>query len=214
MDENNNWRYCVAGDIVRTRIDKDRVFRYGTSELFGYTKVYLSRNFFEDPGEEISIIGYTMSNQYQVVKVAPECIENIRCSKTYKPSVLNIMGDSELSGCWWDNTPEEKQSAEEFVRLWKARQSEVRRHRIYVTPEEHFRDSSYYEFYADFENPYLSGQYMTHLRSNRKYRGKAIIIREIYTKKTDTGEIITEGNVISVLSSIGEFFPVEEYEFT
>lgn len=214
MDENNNWRYCVAGDIVRTRIDEDRVFRYGTLELFGNAKVYLSRNYFEDPGDEVSIIGQNISNQYQVVKVAADCIENIRCSQTYKPPVLNIMGDSEYSGCWWDNTPEDKQSAEEFVRLWKARQSTVKRLRIYITPAEHFRDSAYYEFIADFENPFLAGRYMTQLRSNRKHREKDIILREIYASKTDAGEIITKGDVVAVLSTMGEYLPLEEYEFT
>lgn len=213
MDENNNWRYCVVGNIVRTRIDKDGIFRYGTSAFTGGTKVYLSRNFFEYPRDEISVIGLNRFKRYQVVEVTPECIENIRCSKTYKPSVLSLMSDWEFLNCWWDNTPEDKRSAEEFVRRWKASQSMVKRLRVYISPAEHFRDSAYYEFLADFENPYLVGKYMAHLRLNEKYREQDLILGEIFAKKIEAGEIITKGDVVAVLSTMGEYLPLEEYEF-
>ena len=210
----NNWRYCVVGNIVRTRIDKDGNFRYGTSAFTGGTKVYLSRNFFEYPRDEISVIGLNRAKRYQVAEVSPECIENIRCAKTYKPSVLSLMADFEFSNCWWENTPEDKRSAEEFVRQWKSSQSRVKRLRVYISPVEHFRDSAYYEFLADFEIPYLAGNYMAHLRQNEKYREQDIILGEIFVQKTDAGEIITKGDVVAVLSTMGEYLPLEEYEFT
>ena len=201
MDGNNNWRYCVVGNIVRTRIDKDGIFRYGTSAFTGNTKVYLSRNFFEYPRKEIMVIGLNREKRYQATDVSPDCIENIRCAKTYKPSVLNLMSDWEYSNCWWGNTPEDKRSSEDFARQWKASQSEVKHLRVYISPAEHFRDSAYYEFLADFENPYLAGKYMADLRMIEKYREHAFILREVFAKKTDAGEIITMGDIVAVLRS-------------
>lgn len=36
------WRYAVAGNIKKTRIDENGVLRYGTSAFKGKAKVYLS----------------------------------------------------------------------------------------------------------------------------------------------------------------------------
>ena len=55
---------------------------------------------------------------------------------------------------------------------------------------------------------------MAHLRLNEKYLEQDIILGEIFAKKTEADEIITKGDVVAVLSTMGEYLPLEEYEFT
>ena len=54
---------------------------------------------------------------------------------------------------------------------------------------------------------------LVYLRLNEKYREQDIILGEIFVRKTEAGEIITKGDVVAVLSTMGEYLPLEEYEF-
>ncbi len=123
---NKNWKYAVAGNIKKTRIDEDGVLRYGTVAFKGNTKVYLCGRLLEEriPTEErkeISVLGLCRGGRYYVDSVPIELIENVRLTRVYKPRVLDIMSDWEFADCWWGNSQEERDDASAFVKRWKKR---------------------------------------------------------------------------------------------
>lgn len=122
MDARKNWRYCVVGNIVKTRIDKDGILRYGTSAFTGGTKVYLCRNGAPED-TEVTVMGLGRGKRYEFVRIPKDCIENVRCSKVYKPMILNYMADPEAWECWWENEPEEKADTKRFVDEWNKHQN-------------------------------------------------------------------------------------------
>ncbi len=121
--EKKIWRYCVVGNIVKTHYDNNGILRYGTPAFRGGTKVYLCGKIwfeynYEFNKETIQALGLSRGKQYYVEDVPLHLIENVRCSKTYKPAIVNIMGDWESAHCWWTNTEEDKLATESFVAKW------------------------------------------------------------------------------------------------
>ena len=109
------WRYCVVGNIIKSHLDEDGIIHYGTSSYVGGTKVYLCGKHWLPSQKEISVIGLSRGKRYYVDDVPIGLIENIRCQRTYKPAILNIMGNFEYDDCWWSNTKEDKEATEAFV---------------------------------------------------------------------------------------------------
>lgn len=82
-------------------------------------------------------------------------------------------------------------------------------YRIFISELGGFRNSSNYEFVAEFSDQKMATNYMQYMFGKKRYRGKDIIIKEI-----DVNEFSTkDGCVACVLSSLGEYLPVGEYEF-
>ena len=118
------WRYAVAGNIKKTRIDENGILRYGTSAFKGNTKVYLCGRLWDErlPGENktnISVVGLSRGGRYYVDYVPIELIENLRLTRVYQPQVLEIMSNFEFSHCWWGNTQEERDDASAFLKKFK-----------------------------------------------------------------------------------------------
>ena len=120
------WRYAVAGNIKKTRIDENGVLRYGTAAYKGNTKVYLCGRLWDErlPAENkthISVVGLSRGGRYYADYVPIELIENLRLTRVYQPRVLEIMSDFEFSHCWWGNTQEERDDATAFLKRFKER---------------------------------------------------------------------------------------------
>ena len=120
----NSWRYAVAGNIKKTRIDENGVLRYGTAAFKGNTKVYLCGRLWDErlPDENktaISVLGLSRGRRYYVDYVPIELIENLRITRVYTPKVLDIMSDFEFCEGWWGNTQEEREDASAFLRRFK-----------------------------------------------------------------------------------------------
>lgn len=118
MENNREWKYCVVGNIVQTRIDENGVLRYGTSAFSGGTKVYICGKYWDERVKTITVIGLDRFKKFTVSDISPNTIENVRCQRVYNPKVLEIMDDFEFWDYWWGNTTEEKKSAELFVEKW------------------------------------------------------------------------------------------------
>ena len=88
-----------------------------------------------------------------------------------------------------------------------------KRQRIYVAQMGGFRDSTNYEFIAEFESKKLTENYIEFMRGKKRYSDKDIIVQEVRVITTPQGEITTKGKVVSVISVLGEELPVDEYEF-
>lgn len=118
------WRYAVAGNIKKTRIDENGVLRYGTAAYKGNTKVYLCGRLWDErlPAENkthISVVGLSRGGRYYADYVPIELIENLRLTRVYQPQVLEIMSNFEFSHCWWGNTQEERDDASAFLKRFK-----------------------------------------------------------------------------------------------
>ena len=118
------WRYAVAGNIKKTRIDENGILRYGTAAYKGGTKVYLSGRLWDErlPDEtktHISVLGLSRGRRYYVDFVPIDLIENLRITRVYEPKVLRIMSDVEFCECWWGNTQEERDDASAFLKRLK-----------------------------------------------------------------------------------------------
>lgn len=112
------WRYGVAGNITKTHYDEQGVLRYGSSAFCGGAKVYLCGKNWEKGQGKIGVIGLDRCKRIAFTDVQPELIENVRGTKVYKPSVLNLMGEHEYSEAWWDNTPAAKKDIARFLKMW------------------------------------------------------------------------------------------------
>ena len=118
-----NWRWAVAGNIKKTRIDENGILRYGTSAFKGNAKVYLSGHAWDErlPGEktEIAVLGLGRNGVYQFQNVPIELIENLRVTKVYTPTIVKMMGHYEYWYCWWGNTQEDRDDASAFLKRFK-----------------------------------------------------------------------------------------------
>lgn len=115
------WRYGVAGNITKTHLDDQGVLRYGSSAFCGGAKVYLCGKYWTKGQNTIGVIGLNRYKRMVFDDVAPELIENVRCTKVYKPSVLKLMDNWEFSDCWWDNSPAARKDTKRFVKMWNAK---------------------------------------------------------------------------------------------
>lgn len=112
------WRYGVVGNITKTHYDAQGILRYSTSAFCGGTKVYLYGKYWTRERGTIGVIGLSRSKRFIFTDVAPELIENVRCTKVYKPSVLELMGNCEYSDYWWDNSVAAMKETKRFVEEW------------------------------------------------------------------------------------------------
>lgn len=118
MEEKQNWTYCVVGNIKKTHYDKGGTLRYGTAAFSGGTKVYLSGRLWNKTSISIAVLGITRTKKLKVVDTDVSLIENLRCQKVFKPSILEFMDYFEFRAGWWGKSKKEKANAEEFVKWW------------------------------------------------------------------------------------------------
>ena len=112
------WRYCAVGNIVRSHVDDNGILRYGTSAYSGGTKVWLCGKYWDRTYPKIGVLGLCRGKRYYFSAVPVSLIENVRCQKLYKPSVLELMNDFEYTDDWWYDTPEDKAEIERFLAEW------------------------------------------------------------------------------------------------
>lgn len=125
MDERRCWKYCVVGNIVKTHIDAEGILRCGSPQYTGGTKVYLSGRHWDRTLPRICVLGLNRCRKYQVNDIPVELIENVRCGRTFKPSVLNVMNDLEFRECWWHDTNEDRKAVREFAKMWNETSKEL-----------------------------------------------------------------------------------------
>ena len=122
-EKNNNWRFGVVGNIVRQHLDDKGIIRYGTKAFCGGTKVYIDGKHWTKENETVEVIGLNRFRRYAIESVPVELIENARCPKIYKPTVLKIM--SSVENCdgwfWWDKTAEDRRETEAFIKEWNGK---------------------------------------------------------------------------------------------
>lgn len=82
-------------------------------------------------------------------------------------------------------------------------------YRIFISEAGGFRDSSKYEYIAEFANPKAASNYVQYMYCKKDYKGKDIIIKAVDVNGVDP----KDGRVDGVITSIGESLNVDEFEF-
>ena len=119
--DRQRFKYCVIGNIVRTHVDVNGTLRHGTAAYTGGTKVFLCGKYWRLADREINVIGHTRGKKYQVHAVPVSLIENVRCGRTFRPWVLNIMDNWEYCSEWWHDSEKDRKATEDFVSVWNRR---------------------------------------------------------------------------------------------
>ena len=120
-EKSNNWRFGVAGNIVKRHTDESGTVRYGTKAFPGNSKVYIDGNTWDADTKTVTVLGRTRFKKYTVDRISVELIENVRCQRIYKPIILKIMDDLEMMDGWrWGKqTVQDRKNAERFVKIWR-----------------------------------------------------------------------------------------------
>lgn len=82
-------------------------------------------------------------------------------------------------------------------------------YQILVADMGKFRDSSSYEFVAEFADHKLTQYHVHYLRRKKRFAKKDIIIKEVSDTNVDK-----PGKIAGVITVLGEALPIEEYTFT
>ena len=112
MTRELEWRWCLVGNIVKTReYGEDREIRYGTKGFSGGTKVYLAPIQWGDGYERVVVLGKPRHKYGLAEMVIPlKHIENFRLKKVFEPNVLERMNKSDYS--WWENRYADREGIE------------------------------------------------------------------------------------------------------
>ena len=107
-------KYCVIGNIVLERQDNEGNTLYGTASFPGGRKVYISRRLWDNG---VVVMGLNRFKSRYVLETVPlSCIDNIRASKTFAPSVLELMMNTdEYPDMWWLYKDEDKDGSEKYA---------------------------------------------------------------------------------------------------
>lgn len=121
MEAETEWRFGVAGNIVKTHFDEEGVLRYGTKAFTGGTKVYIHGKFYSEDIAEIGVIGRNRFGRIVLEYIPINLIENFRAQRIYKPTVLEIIDYLEVieGDSWWGRTAEDRKDAQRFVKRMK-----------------------------------------------------------------------------------------------
>ena len=120
MDVNNNWKFCVVGNIKAQHTDESGKILYGTKAFSGGTKVYIDDKTWGLNDGKVSVIGLNRFGRYTTESVSIGLIENVRSQRIFKPKVLEIMHYLEVIDGWpWrGRTVEDKKAVKAFVEKW------------------------------------------------------------------------------------------------
>lgn len=122
MENDQNWRFCIVGNVVQQHTDENGQVLYGTKAFTGGTKLYIDDRAWNLDRGSVSVIGLNRFGHYAVEWIPVELIENLRIQRVFKPTVLEIMNYLEKADGW----------------LWRGRTAEDRR-ALVAFAEEHSR---------------------------------------------------------------------------
>lgn len=120
MEDNKEWRFAVAANIVHSHLGEDGKVYYGTKAFTPGTKVYLNGKEWNNKSCDISVIGLDRFHHFVFEIVPISLLENIRTKRIYNPVVLRIMNKLEyMDGFeFWSNTHEDEKDTIRFVNEW------------------------------------------------------------------------------------------------
>lgn len=116
------FRYGAAGNIVKQHFDEEGVLQYGSKAFTGRTKVYLAGMNWRPGDETVCVVGRNRFRRWVIESVPTALIENVRFTRIYKPTVLEILENAELmeGWHWWTRTSADRKAALAFVNAWNA----------------------------------------------------------------------------------------------
>ncbi len=118
MGNRSPWKYCVVGNIVRERIDENGILRHGTPAFKGGTRIYLEGKNYNLARNNITVLGLNRHKRYSYEYLPRDQIDNVRFSRTYKPTIINMMYKYEGFDGWWGDSDEDGIDARKFAANW------------------------------------------------------------------------------------------------
>ena len=117
---NNNWRFCVVGNVTKQHKGEDGKTYYGTKAFKGGTKIYIYRTYRYEGKKDIAVIALNRFGRFIFESVPVDLIENVRVKTVFEPKVLELMeADEVCEGMeWLGRTKADKRRAEQFVEMW------------------------------------------------------------------------------------------------
>lgn len=118
---NNNWRFCVTGNIIEKHCDSDGNIFYGTKAFRGGTKVYINDKHLGPESTDAFVIGMNRFKRYVFDVVPLDLIENVRLQRVFKPQILQMIEHDERweGGIWRERTADDRKGATAFVEQWQ-----------------------------------------------------------------------------------------------
>ncbi|SOC16445.1 hypothetical protein [Pseudobutyrivibrio ruminis] len=110
-------KYCVVANIKSdSYCDKNGFIRYGTKVFPAGRKIYLSRRLWKNGVVAMGLNRY--KSRYDTDTVPLDLVENIRVTRTFKPSILIKMGFcDEYIDMWWSHRAEDFKRAQEYAEM-------------------------------------------------------------------------------------------------
>ena len=117
---NNNWRFCVVGNVTKQHKGEDGKTYYGTKAFKGGTKRYIYSTYWYEGKKDIAVIALNRFGRFIFESVPVDLIENVRVKTVFEPKVLELMeADEVCEGMeWLGRTKADKRRAEQFVEMW------------------------------------------------------------------------------------------------
>ncbi|MBR1823587.1 MAG: hypothetical protein IJ779_05080 [Ruminococcus sp.] len=112
MDSNTEqeWRWCLVGNIVETHIlGEEHEIMHGTKHFRPNAKVYIALAYPGMGNERVRVIGIPRHlRDYIEIAISRQYICNFRLQKVFSPAVLRHMKNTDYYMCWWGNTDKDR----------------------------------------------------------------------------------------------------------
>ena len=118
--ELREWKYCVIGNIRKENTDESGRVRRGCKYYPAGRKIYLSVRYQKDE-RTITVMGLNRYRSHYILEcIQTDMIENIRCSRVFKPKVVMLMNCRDSSDLWWGDTDEDYYDTKEYAEMLKS----------------------------------------------------------------------------------------------
>ena len=121
-DKETEWRFGVAGNIVRNHLDENGVQRFGTKAFSGGTKVYIDGKNWDGNANRIAVIGKNRFGRYLIETLPIDLIENVRPQRIFTPAILRVLDKEDIvdGWHWWGRTAADRKEAKAFAEMLQA----------------------------------------------------------------------------------------------
>lgn len=136
--ETREWRFGVVANIKKEHYDENGILRYGSKAFSGGAKVYLYGRYWDETCGMVGALGINRFKR-RVFEHVPICLlENVRCQRVYKPSMLESMEYYEwFEGYdWWKRSVEDRKATKDFckrlvkqIEIMNCTQDEIRKNK-------------------------------------------------------------------------------------
>lgn len=127
MENTENWRFGVVGNIIGAHKDSNGNVYYGTKAFTPGTKVYLDGKYWSKEHSTINVIGHNRFGRTVCESVDVNLIENVRAKRIFNPQILEMLDYFEVmeGWDWWGQSSCDRKGVKQFIKDWANKESPV-----------------------------------------------------------------------------------------